>query len=244
MRNFSEKELTVIHSYLLKLLKEFKRICDAENIWYTLAYGSVLGAVRHKGFIPWDTDADVCIKLSDVELFREAFYKHHSKEFKLIDRSTDPKALESHDTLLFSFDTGYPFIHLDIYPLVGAPNTVEDQNKVWKRNFYLDRIFRSKYVSLSDCLKKNRVKVFIVKCLDFFIPNSFIKANIKKRELEFEVSTSEYLTALAAPYKPVPKRVWDQIVMMQFEDTEFYVPGDWDDYLKFLYGDYMTPKKY
>lgn len=244
MRNFSDQELAVIHGYLLQLLKEFKRICDAENIWYTLAYGSVLGAVRHKGFIPWDTDADVCIKLSDVDKFRDAYYKHHSEGFLLNDRKRDPKALESHDTLLLKEETGYPFIHLDIYPLVGAPNDIEDQIKVWRRNFNIDRIFRSKYVKLSDCLKKNRVKVFFVKLLDWFIPNSYIKASIRRREHEFDVATSDYLTALAAPYKPVPKKVWDNIELMKFEDTEFYVPGDWDGYLKSLYGDYMTPRKY
>ena len=73
MYNFTEKEFEEVHGLLLKLLKAFKQICDTEKIWYTLAYGTVLGAVRHKGFIPWDADADVCIKLEDVERFRDAF---------------------------------------------------------------------------------------------------------------------------------------------------------------------------
>ncbi len=244
MRNYSEKELDEIHGYLLKLLKEFKMICDKEKIWYTLAYGSVLGSVRHKGFIPWDTDADVCIRLADVDTFRDAYYKYHTPGIELNDRRRNPKATESHDTLLFSENTGYPCVHLDIYPLVGAPNNPQDQVRVWKRNYNIDRIFRSKYVKLSDCLKKNRVKVFFVKILDWFVPNNYIKDNIHKREREFDVEKSNYLTALAAPYRPIPKKCWDSLVLMRFEDTEFYVPGNWDLYLKSLYGDYMTPRKY
>ena len=244
MYNFTEKEFEEVHVLLLQLLKVFKSICDAEDIWYTLAYGTVLGAVRHKGFIPWDADADVCIKLADVDRFRAAFYKHHPKGIMLNDRKLIKHNTKSHDTLFFEKDPGYPDIHLDIYPLVGAPNDEKKRIKVWKRNYNLDRVFRSKYVNLDECLEKNRRKVSFVKLLDRFIPDSLIKFSIRKRENEYDVNKSDYLTALAAPYKPVPKRVWERIELLPFEDDSFNVPGDWDLYLKTLYGDYMTPRKY
>ena len=151
---------------------------------------------------------------------------------------------KSHDILYFEKERAFSDMHLDIYPLIGAPNDKEKQRKVWKRNYFIDRFFRSKYVKLSDCLEENRRKVFFVKLIDRFIPDSFIKSNIRKREREFNVDTSEYLTCLAAPYMPVPKKSWDTIVPMRFEDTEFNVPGNWDLYLTSLYGDYMTPRKY
>ena len=66
MYNLSEKELQDIHNDLLALLKVFRDVCDKECIWYSLAFVTVLGAVRHKGFIPWDSDADVAIQLPDV----------------------------------------------------------------------------------------------------------------------------------------------------------------------------------
>ena len=243
MYKLSDSELQEIHKDLLVLLKAFKNVCDKEGIWYTLAFGTVLGAVRHKGFIPWDSDADVVIKLTDVDKFRLAFakYKPNGIALKNHDEGCNTK---SHDILYFEKERAFSDMHLDIYPLIGAPNDKEKQRKVWKRNYFIDRFFRSKYVNLSDCLEENRRKVFFVKLIDRFIPDSFIKSNIRKREREFDVETSEYLTCLAAPYMPVPKKSWETVVAMPFEDTEFNVPGNWDLYLTSLYGDYMTPRKY
>ena len=244
MYKLTDNELQDIHTKLLVLLKAFKEICDSEGIWYTLAFGTVLGAVRHKGFIPWDSDADVCIRYVDVDRFREAFRKHKPKGISLNDYDNSPRNTKSHDTLYLDDESGFADLHLDIYPLVGAPNDKEQQVKVWKRNYFLDRFFRSKYVNLADCLEENRKKVFIVKLINKLIPDCFIKANTHKREKEFDVDETEYWTCLAAPYTPVPKKSWSSVTLMTFEDTEFYVPGEWDIYLTSLYGDYMTQKKY
>lgn len=244
MYKLSETELQEIHKKLLELLKAFKTVCDKESIWYTLAFGTVLGAVRHKGFIPWDSDADVCIKLEDVERFREAFNKYKPTGIALLNHDKEERNTKSHDILCFEEKQAFSDLHLDVYPLVGAPKDLEKQKSVWKRNFFVDRFFRSKYVNLADCLEENRRKVFFVKIIDKLIPDSFIKSNIKKREREFPVEASDFLTCLAAPYMPVPKKSWETIMPMPFEDTEFNVPGNWDLYLKSLYGDYMTPRKY
>ncbi len=244
MRYYTENELKEIHSLLLGLLKAFKKICDEESVWYTLSYGTLLGAVRHQGFIPWDADADVCLKISDVDKFRDAFYKYKPKGICLIDRSRISHNMQSHDSLCYENNVGYPGIHLDIYPLIGAPNDEKRQLRVWKRNYFLDKLFRTKYVKISDCLKENRLKVSIVKMFDKLLPDSFIKNNIRKRENEFDVNTSDYWTCLASPYKPVNKHVWDKLILMKFEDDEYSVPQNYDLYLKTIYGDYMKPRKY
>lgn len=244
MRKYTETELKEVHQFLLGLLKSFKRICDENQIWYSLAYGTLLGAVRHKGFIPWDVDADVCIKLSDVDRFRKAFYEHSPEGIRLDDRSLDSHNTESHDCMTYEHEIRYPGVHLDIYPLVGTPNDKKIRERVWKRNYFIDRMFRSKYVNIKECLPENRKKVAIVKLLDRLIPNSVIRNNISKREYEFDVNTSVYWTNLASPYKPVEKKVWDELVLMRFEDDMYNVPAGWDHYLRTIYGEYMKPKKY
>ena len=244
MYKLTDAELLTIHNRLLDLLKAFKNVCDKEGIWYTLAFGTVLGAVRHKGFIPWDSDADVCIKLEDVERFREAFNKYKPEGILLLNHDKAKRNTKSHDILCFEEKQVFSDLHLDVYPLVGAPNDLKKQKCVWRRNYFADRFFRSKYVNLADCLEENRKKVFFVKLIDKLIPDGLIKSNIKKREREFPVETADFLTCLAAPYLPVPKKSWETITPMPFEDTEFNVPGNWDLYLKSLYGDYMTPRKY
>ena len=244
MYNLSETQLNDIHNRLLLLLKVFKYICEAEGIWYTLAFGSVLGAVRHNGFIPWDSDADVVIRLEDVGKFRLAFDKYKPDGINLKNYDIDIRNTKSHDVLYYERSQPFNDLHLDIYPLVGAPNDLKIQRIVQCRNYFLDRFFRSKYVNVADCLETNRRKVLLVKLICKFIPDSFIKSNIKKRELEFDVYTSNYLTCLASPYMPVPKICWDSIISVSFEDTKFNIPGNWDLYLSSLYGDYLTPKMY
>ena len=244
MRNYSDSEFKEVHDLLLGLMRAFKNVCEAENIWYTLAYGTLLGAVRHKGFIPWDADADVHIRITDVEAFREAFYKNKPEGIVLIDRGSDPHNTTSHDVLCYERNVGYPGIHLDIDPLVGAPNDIAQQKRVWRKNFNLDKIFRSKYVNVEECLEKNRNKVRIVKFIDKFIPDSVIRANIKKRENEYNLEKSDYWTCLCSAYLPIPKKAWSTISILPFEDDEYKVPGDWDAYLKSQYGDYMKPRKY
>lgn len=244
MRNFSEDELKEVHILLLGLMKAFKQICDAENIWYTLAYGTLLGAVRHSGFIPWDTDADVHIRITDVDAFRSAFYKHKPKGIILIDRSKDRHNVASHDTLRYERNVGYPGIHLDIDPLVGAPNNVILQKIVSHHNYNLDRIFRSKYVNIDECLEKNRKIVRFVKIIDKFIPDCIIRASIHRRESKYDLNKSDYWTSLCSAYLPIPKIAWNDIDYLKFEDDEYKVPHNWDIYLKSQYGDYMKPRKY
>ncbi len=241
---YTEKELQELHGYLLELLKVFKKICEAENIWYTLAYGTILGAVRHKGFIPWDPDVDVYLKLPDVERFRAAFNKYKPEGILIYDRNRDKKATKSHDTLYFSRDVGFTDVHLDIYPLVGVPDNHWEQKWFVKKCLILDAIFRSKYVNVSDCLPKNRFAVSCVKILDLFIPDSFIKSNIDKRERRYDFEASNYWFSLVGSYGAFPKKIWDERILMKFEDDEYYIPSGWDEYLKQCYGDYMTPKKY
>lgn len=132
MREINEKETKYVQEKLLILLKTAKEICEKENIWYSLAYGSILGAVRHNGFIPWDTDADIFIQLPDKQRFREAFKKHKPDGIRLKNHDIERKCLQSHDTLVFEDKMMIDDIHLDIYPLVGAPDSPSEQRKFAK----------------------------------------------------------------------------------------------------------------
>ena len=247
MDEIKEKELSELHSQLFILLKVFRDICEKENIWYSLAYGTCLGAVRHKGFIPWDTDVDVLIMLPDKEKFREAFYKNKPEGIGLVNYDTEKKYLSSHDALFFENERSKK-IHLDIYPLVGAPSTLREQAKFAKHTSIVDKIVRSKYSKLSECKKKNRLAVFLVKVCLFFVPDKFLKRNIHKRETKYSFNKAEYVTTLANygnASSCINKDMFVEMKRESFMDVDFYIPKKYDEYLSGIYGaDYMTPKKY
>lgn len=248
MRELNENELKLVQDKCFVLLKAFKEICEKANIWYSLAYGSVLGAVRHKGFIPWDTDADVLIMLPDKEKFREAFYKYKPLGIKLINHNLEKKCLQSHDSLAFEDEQSVEGIHLDIFPLVGAPSNIKKQKKFARYTKYADKIIRSKYVDITQCKKKNKFFVFLAKLFCFFIPNNILKRNIFNREHKYNFDKAEYYITLSTYGRAsdcIPKEFFEKTIECVFNDDKFRIPEKWDLYLSRIYGDdYMTPKKY
>lgn len=248
MRELTDSETKYVQQKAFELLCAFKKICDENNIWYALSGGTLLGAVRHKGFIPWDTDVDVAIRITDKELFRNAFYKNKPDGIKLKNYDLEKKCLQSHDTLLFEDELDIRGIHLDIYPYVGAPSNQKEQQRFARYSCYADKILRSKYSRLSDCKKKNRFFVFCVKVLLFFVPTKLLKKNIKKRENKYPFETSSYWMALSnyGSYKNcLPKEIYKDSVEMLFNGVPFSCPKGWNEYLTRYYGeDYMIPKKY
>ena len=94
----SDEQRESVQNYAFKALCEFDRICSKNNIKYTLGYGTLIGAIRHKGFIPWDDDIDVCVsrkdllklrKIANSELTKGFFYQSHETDkswYRLYDK--------------------------------------------------------------------------------------------------------------------------------------------------------------
>ena len=116
----------------LEMLIEIDKFCRANNIRYTLAYGTLIGAIRHKGFIPWDDDVDIMMPLPDMLRFKEIF---KSKTMCYCDVDTSDKYPYAFsriaDTRTYSKDgmksTGYG-ICIDLYPVLGLPKSIDGIN--------------------------------------------------------------------------------------------------------------------
>jgi lipopolysaccharide cholinephosphotransferase len=248
MKELTDEEIEYVQGKLFLLLKAFRDICDSENIWYSLAFGTVLGAVRHQGFIPWDTDADVFIMLPDKESFRAAYKKHKPAGIRLIDCSTEYHCLQSHDSLVFEDEQRIGSIHLDIFQLVGAPTGHKEQNRFAKYAHYVDKILRSKYVNIADVRPNNKLKVMTVKGILALIPDPLLKRNIHNREYKYDFNDSEYLIPLSGYGRGrecLSKNLFDEMIQASFCGEKFNIPKNYDAYLRQLYGDdYMTPRRY
>lgn len=245
MNNSSEKSSKeILQKENLRLLRFFKEVCDKNHIWYSLAYGSVLGAVRHNGIIPWDRDVDVYVKLKDVNRIRKIFKTDLPDNCSYIARGITKKYTSSHDILESKLVEG---AHLDMYPLIGAPSNESKQSHFTKATFILRKLFKSKYVDINKCLPQNRKMVRIAKIIDIFIPDRLIEIIYKKFETRYDFNTAEYLVAIANYGKHtscIKKKDILNTINCTFEDMECRIPKNYDVYLTQIYGDYMTPKVY
>ena len=242
-----------IHYCLMIIAKEMKRICEKNNIPYFMLAGTLLGAVRHKGFIPWDDDMDFGMFRADYNRFIEACKKDLDKEhFFLQTMDTDDGFAKYYARILLN-DTylNYEYIKdvkcrkalfVDIFPYDSIPESKFLRKKQSVITSFAMRLMKKKLNYGIECFTLGgKIELLFEKILSR-------KALINLYENEMQRYNKNQNTSCVccsnggAGYpNEILKREWlAQSKMMQFEDTEF--PGSvlFDDYLTSFYGDYMT----
>ena len=245
LQNSCEKtlpELRKLQLVELDLLKEFDKICKKNNLTYWLAYGTVLGAVRHGGFIPWDDDIDVCMPMADYKTFLKIApsqlpghillcYRHkrsrYNKAFaKLMDRRTT--LVETNDTLC---DGEFRGVYLDIFPYIQYPAISENLTYFLigqMMPLYCQRIaFQKISVGGFWCWVKVSLKLGLYKMIWAFL-------SLKKGAyMELIPEDNGYIKRVRRddifPLKP-----------LSFEGLDFPAPHNPEAYLETIYKDYMT----
>ena len=232
---------------LVKLLEKIADYCDANRLSYYLVVGSLLGAVRHKGFIPWDDDIDVGMPRPDYERFIELSkeipircVENKNSEYpfaKIIDEETivkQPYTKESETSSLW----------IDIFPFDGwaedeavAEKKLKDQKRLWLLLVYA-------HAKIGEGTTKLRAafKVPVV-LLTKAIGGKRIATKINKISQEYDYDSSKWIGNFSwSTYgmrERVPKEWFTERVKLPFEGYEFWAPKEWDKYLTRIYGDYM-----
>ena len=248
MDKVQTKELHPIHKELLDIMLYIHDTMVSNNMWYSLAYGSVLGAVRENGFIEWDKDADIYIKLPERAQIRKVLKDHIPDRFVYIDSSKDN--VSCFDNIM-SKKYGQ-LAEVDIYPIIGAPNiegwSEGDFKKLLRRNKILVKLTCAKYGDVKKIGKKYKILPFLlVKGILHLIPNKIIRNVVRHYEYKDDYETSERCMAMvsyARSSEILKKDVYEKVELHNFEGKQFYIPSDYDTYLRGRYGkDYMIPSK-
>lgn len=235
-----------IQSYLLAAAKVFGRYCEENHLRYYLSGGTLLGAVRHQGFIPWDDDIDIMMPRKDYEKLLNAF---SDSRYKLIDCDSDKDYGSPYARLWDSYTTRdwgnmkqkEIGIYIDILPIDGYPDSLFLSNLRNRRLLTLRkrRFYAMKKHSRAGRLQK--IKELIRKLYPFSANDISRKMNRMARKNDFE--TSAYVGVQSGTYHQEkernPRSVFDQTVYLPFEDTVFPAPSGYDVYLTHLFGDYM-----
>lgn len=238
----------------LEVLKALDGICEKLNLRYFLTYGTLLGAVRHQGFIPWDDDVDVMMPRPDYETLIAYLMEHEAElaPLKLMHYKTNKKYIypiarlcDTRYWIDYHGATDYGLgLFVDIYPLDGCGNTPEEGEQIMngskKAITMIDLAGKDKFQpSASGGAVRNVVK-FLGYCYGKLLGANHFAAKLdaqgKQRPYESKyVNLTTWYTAV----KPFERELFQQVERMQFEDVMMCVPTRYDEVLKQCYGDYM-----
>ena len=245
---------------ILRIYDVFSDICRRHQLRFYVSFGSALGAVRHKGFIPWDDDMDVAMPREDYEKFIAFAAKELPADLQWVDWHNTPefpdlfgKIQETDRTLVSSIEKtiGHEFPHgifLDVFPLDGYP---KNPWKVLVRRFRR-KMLRARIVYVSS-RRTNTIRERLLRIIGRFAGVFFdhfdslqdrfrIEEAIAKSVPPFEGRyCCNYQTGWNELVFFFPSDCWDPCSTGVFEGRTVPLPKDWDTLLRQQYGDYMTP---
>lgn len=225
-------DLKKIHEELKVILKEFHEICITHNIKYSLSGGTLLGAIREKGFIPWDDDADVLMEREEYNKLVQIL----PDKFQIIDILWVPRLVYKG---MSEFDGGKS---IDIFVLDNASNSeISHRLKVFRLRVFQGML--KKDIRWSDYTLKGKVLTF-----GTFLLGKLTNENVKLKRYESLAQSdnkkeTDYFGNFKNEYRFISmkysKSMFSNYQLVPFEDLNLMVMTGYDDYLRIAYGDYM-----
>ena len=249
-----------VQTHLLKIFKEFVRVCEKHHLRYFVDSGTLIGALRHKGFVPWDDDIDVMMPREDFDKYIKLQSEYEGTPYFIQTWRSDPhytycfaKLRDSSTTFIENFYVNHHINHglwIDIFVLDGVSYKEKPREKfahrfrfTWYMNYmsYLPQLTRKFH---KETFFKD-LGLNIVGCLfyimdPFHLRNRIVEKYMKHHKLEKSKMVANYYD-----FKPkkqaMRKELFDEYIQVPFEDMMVNAPKGYDEYLTILYGDWRTP---
>ena len=254
-RQYDEETLKHLHDLELMILKDFIKICEENNLNYYMYAGSLLGTIRHKGFIPWDDDLDVIMFRDDFEKFKKIFPTLNNPKYDLLSNEINEDyfyyfaklmlkntKIEAEWNKQLSLHVG---INIDIFVLDDiSDNKFSRKCQIWKSFFYNRLLITSnlKLDNLPFFIKLISHTLYYILKL-FKLNNSRLMKKSLRFLNEYSNKNSECVFDISANLNEYPlifkKSDFGKGKKSDFEDMKVNVPENYDEILTTLYGDYM-----
>lgn len=236
------KELTLDEKRIIQLdmLTEFDAFCRQNQLRYSIAYGSLIGAVRHQGFIPWDDDLDLMMPKPDMEIIKQHF---RSDNMFYCDIDVDknyvyafPRLIHKHTFSKVGNNYKDFGVNIDLYPVLGLP---DDKGRI-------DKFFKKGNKILNGRLFLMRISSFMrshsIPFATIFLP-SLVK-NYRNYLYQFPFDNCKYYFSYGGGLhwrNVLDFDPFEKMVEVCFEGEKYKAIAEYDKFLTHFYGDYMTP---
>lgn len=228
----------------LDILIDIADYCEKNNLRYYLSVGTLLGAIRHKGYIPWDDDIDIMMPRPD---YQKLLNKYKGKYEILKPEVGRLYYAKAYDLNTIKYESGLDYkkykpigVDIDIFPLDGIVNDERIISKLYKRECFLEMLLRLSNQPIF--LRKNPIKA-INRIVPRLIGSKNLVKLIEKNAQTYDYDSSDYVVRMRwSPHGftgALPKSVYETDYA-EFEGYKFRIPKDYDTWLTAYFGDYMT----
>lgn len=245
-----EKQLRKLQLTQLEILKVIDRICRENDISYSLYAGTLLGAVRHQGFIPWDDDLDICMSRAEYNRFLQVWEEAKPEGYMLQNKENSPDFTQSFSkirklgtTYQMKVDLGkqyYQGIFVDIFPIDRFP-----EGKLRQIQFRTACMLYQLYTREFVPPRSSGAVKWVSQAILMLTPRKS-RTVLRKKLLDHitQYSDDRSLPAIAIETMGTlrtlyPAEMLDQYTHLLFEGEEFQCFADWDEHLRRKFGDYM-----
>lgn len=238
-----KKRFLVFQDIIWNGLIILTKICDRNQISYQLAFGSLLGAIRDNGQIPWDYDIDIFVKYEDRKKLIEALKKELPSTY-FVDSLETNQSCDSYKIRVVPRQYDALYAHIDIFLLVPAPENDSSYKKLGKRFILLSKIRRYKTGSEFKYGKDSKISkldnilhMFLYLPLPLRLVNKMYHNTVEKA---LKINSGYYMIADRwALFDKIPKKYIDQMTKINIQGHDFTIPSEYDEMLERYYKDYL-----
>lgn len=239
-------EIEELKQLQIEILDDIVSFCEEHGLRYFLAYGTLLGALRHNGYIPWDDDIDIHMPRPDYEKF-----------IALYNQRTSPNSVVTHEkekryhvpfakvyrkgTIVkeYFYKQSVFGAYIDIFPLDG----IKKRSQAWWCGQLIRCIYIKTFIFCEPQSLARKLRLAVTKFILFPFSEHFILSRIRKISLKHKYEECEQVCSFGsrtAVREILPRAVFDTHTMLAFEGKEYRAPKGYDRYLSQKYGSYMT----
>ena len=235
---------------MLDIMDYIDDICKKNNIRYSLFYGTLLGAVRHKGFIPWDDDMDICMMRDDYNKFLHVVNGDENAPFRFLSIDTDPhyymlipKMIDRRTTLIENIPTPYPLgVWVDVFVIDYLADDYKQSCKIQQKLQFYTNLLMPGYIGYRE--GRNKLKQLILNIGMF--SQRFLNREKMLRKMDCMVKnnqSAEYCGSViendSSSKMIMPSSWYRETKDIEFEGRSYCIYQHYDDILTRIYGNYM-----